>query len=125
MILYAPVPYADCFHQAVECILSEQQSVFVAELEMHVLKCVKDANGNHVCRNARHCRNRDYQLNPHEQRTGLAGRPFCKSIFNFKHRDKAAGVPVVSLFLYLTHVLAALGRHFMLQCRRDSSIVRT
>ena len=34
--------------QAIECILPEQQGAFVRELEAHVLKCVKDANGNHV-----------------------------------------------------------------------------
>lgn len=31
-----------------EFILPEQQGIFVRELEPHVLKCVKDANGNHV-----------------------------------------------------------------------------
>ncbi|KAI6109002.1 ARM repeat-containing protein [Pisolithus croceorrhizus] len=33
---------------AVEFILPEQQGAFVKELDPHVLKCVKDANGNHV-----------------------------------------------------------------------------
>jgi pumilio RNA-binding family len=36
--------------QAVEYILPDQQAAFVRELDAHVLKCVKDANGNHVCR---------------------------------------------------------------------------
>lgn len=31
-----------------EYVLPEQQAVFVKELDAHVLKCVKDANGNHV-----------------------------------------------------------------------------
>jgi hypothetical protein len=35
--------------QAIEYILPEQQIAIVKELEPHVLKCVKDANGNHVC----------------------------------------------------------------------------
>lgn len=35
--------------KAVEFVLPEQQSSFVKELDAHVLKCVKDANGNHVC----------------------------------------------------------------------------
>jgi pumilio RNA-binding family len=35
--------------QAIEYILPEQQIAIVRELEPHVLKCVKDANGNHVC----------------------------------------------------------------------------
>ena len=35
--------------QAVEYILPDQQGAFVKELESHVLKCVKDANGNHGC----------------------------------------------------------------------------
>jgi hypothetical protein len=35
--------------QAIEYILPEQQLAIVRELEPHVLKCVKDANGNHVC----------------------------------------------------------------------------
>jgi pumilio RNA-binding family len=34
--------------QAVEYILPDQQAIFVRELDVHVLKCVKDANGNHV-----------------------------------------------------------------------------
>lgn len=34
--------------QAIEYILPEQQIAIVKELEPHVLKCVKDANGNHV-----------------------------------------------------------------------------
>lgn len=34
--------------KAVEYILPEQQAIIVRELEPHVLKCVKDANGNHV-----------------------------------------------------------------------------
>ncbi|KAF8894634.1 armadillo-type protein [Infundibulicybe gibba] len=34
--------------QAVEYILPDQQGTFVKELDAHVLKCVKDANGNHV-----------------------------------------------------------------------------
>ena len=34
--------------QAIEYILPDQQALFVKELEPHVLKCVKDANGNHV-----------------------------------------------------------------------------
>jgi pumilio RNA-binding family len=34
--------------QAIEYILPEQQIAIVKELEPHLLKCVKDANGNHV-----------------------------------------------------------------------------
>ncbi|KAG6900881.1 hypothetical protein C0993_009999 [Termitomyces sp. T159_Od127] len=34
--------------KAIEFVLPEQQSVFVKELEPQILKCVKDANGNHV-----------------------------------------------------------------------------
>lgn len=34
--------------QAIEYILPDQQAAFVRELDAHVLKCVKDANGNHV-----------------------------------------------------------------------------
>ncbi|KAG1715699.1 hypothetical protein ID866_1462 [Astraeus odoratus] len=33
---------------AIEFILPEQQGAFVKEIDPHVLKCVKDANGNHV-----------------------------------------------------------------------------
>ena len=41
--------------QAVEFILPEQQASFVKELDAHVLKCVKDANGNHVRRRNVRC----------------------------------------------------------------------
>jgi len=34
--------------QAIKYILPNQQIAIVKELEPHVLKCVKDANGNHV-----------------------------------------------------------------------------
>jgi pumilio RNA-binding family len=34
--------------QAVEFILPDQQSTFVRELELHIMRCVKDSNGNHV-----------------------------------------------------------------------------
>lgn len=34
--------------KAVDDITPEEQSVIVRELEPHVLRCVKDANGNHV-----------------------------------------------------------------------------
>lgn len=34
--------------QAIEYILPDQQAAYVRELDAHVLKCVKDANGNHV-----------------------------------------------------------------------------
>lgn len=34
--------------QAIEHILPEQQVLFVQELGPNVLRCVKDANGNHV-----------------------------------------------------------------------------
>lgn len=34
--------------QAVEYILPDQQGTFVKELDAYVLRCVKDANGNHV-----------------------------------------------------------------------------
>ena len=34
--------------KAIEYILPEQQRSFVRELEPHVLRLVKDANGNHV-----------------------------------------------------------------------------
>ena len=34
--------------QAIEYTLPEQQVAIVKELEPHVFKCVKDANGNHV-----------------------------------------------------------------------------
>lgn len=36
--------------QAVEYILPDHQGTFVKELDAHVLRCVKDANGNHVGR---------------------------------------------------------------------------
>ena len=39
-----------------EYILPDQQDAFVKELEPHVLKCVKDANGNHVELFALFCR---------------------------------------------------------------------
>ena len=42
--------------QAIEYILPEQQIAIVRELEPHVLKCVKDANGNHVCPTLSICR---------------------------------------------------------------------
>ncbi|THH10202.1 hypothetical protein EW145_g1509 [Phellinidium pouzarii] len=35
-------------NHAIEYILPDQQASFVKELDAHVLKCVKDANGNHV-----------------------------------------------------------------------------
>ena len=34
--------------QEIEYILPEQQIAIVKELEPHVLKCVKDPNGNHI-----------------------------------------------------------------------------
>jgi hypothetical protein len=34
--------------KAIEVISPEQQAVLVKELEGHVLKCIKDQNGNHV-----------------------------------------------------------------------------
>lgn len=34
--------------KAVDDITPEEQSLIVRELEPHVLRCVKDANGNHV-----------------------------------------------------------------------------
>ncbi|KAJ7910989.1 armadillo-type protein [Mycena leptocephala] len=36
--------------QAIQSILPEQQDSFVRELEPHILRCVKDRNGNHVIR---------------------------------------------------------------------------
>ena len=39
------------FLKAVEYILPEQQASIVKELEAHVMRCVKDANGNHVSDN--------------------------------------------------------------------------
>ena len=36
------------FFQAVECLLPDQQASLVRELDGHVLRCVRDANGNHV-----------------------------------------------------------------------------
>jgi len=36
------------FLQAVECLLPDQQAALVRELDGHVLRCVRDANGNHV-----------------------------------------------------------------------------
>lgn len=38
--------------QALEHILTEQQATLVKELDGHVLKCVKDQNGNHVVQKA-------------------------------------------------------------------------
>jgi hypothetical protein len=35
--------------QAIDYILPEQQIAIVKGLEPHVLKCVKDENGNRVC----------------------------------------------------------------------------
>ena len=37
--------------QAIEHVSPEEQSLFVSELADSVLRCVKDANGNHVCTN--------------------------------------------------------------------------
>ncbi|KNZ71768.1 Pumilio like protein [Termitomyces sp. J132] len=34
--------------KAIEFVLPEQQTTFIKELEPHILKCVKDPNGNHV-----------------------------------------------------------------------------
>jgi pumilio RNA-binding family len=42
--------------QAVEYILPDQQAAFVRELDTHVLKCVKDANGNHVSNSVQYFR---------------------------------------------------------------------
>ena len=36
--------------QAIECVTVEQQAMFVHEIEVDVMRCVKDANGNHVGR---------------------------------------------------------------------------
>lgn len=36
------------FVQAIDGGTPEQQSVIVSELSGHILKCVKDSNGNHV-----------------------------------------------------------------------------
>ena len=36
------------FIQALDCILPEQQTAFVRELEPYFMQCVKDSNGNHV-----------------------------------------------------------------------------
>lgn len=38
----------EMFPKAVDDITPEEQSVIVRELEPHILRCVKDANGNHV-----------------------------------------------------------------------------
>jgi hypothetical protein len=38
--------------KALEHVLIEQQSVLARELDGHVLKCVKDQNGNHVIQKA-------------------------------------------------------------------------
>jgi pumilio RNA-binding family len=49
VILLASVSYRLLIAlQAIEYILPDQQIAIVKELEPHVLKCVKDANGNHV-----------------------------------------------------------------------------
>jgi hypothetical protein len=40
------------FFQALEHVLTEQQATLVKELDGHVLKCVKDQNGNHVIQKA-------------------------------------------------------------------------
>lgn len=42
----------DLTGQALEHILTDQQALLVKELEHHVLKCVKDQNGNHVVQKA-------------------------------------------------------------------------
>ena len=41
-------PYSRGTFKAVDDITPEEQSIIVRELEPHVLRCVKDANGNHV-----------------------------------------------------------------------------
>ncbi|CAG8590302.1 540_t:CDS:2 [Acaulospora colombiana] len=41
-------PLTIIYLQAIECITLQQQSNIVAELNGHILQCVKDANGNHV-----------------------------------------------------------------------------
>ena len=43
-----PLARADAVRQAVETVTPEQQTMIVKELEENVLRCVKDANGNHV-----------------------------------------------------------------------------
>ena len=43
---------ADNFRQALEHVLADQQAELVEELQIDVLKCVKDQNGNHVVQKA-------------------------------------------------------------------------
>ena len=50
ILLTSVLPLLLIVLQAIEYILPEQQIAIVKELEPHVLKCVKDANGNHVRR---------------------------------------------------------------------------
>lgn len=45
---YTAIRIDEVLHKAVDDITPEEQSVLVRELEPHVLRCVKDANGNHV-----------------------------------------------------------------------------
>lgn len=50
---YATVLLQNCTRssdiaQAFECVPADYQAAFVRELEPNLLKCVKDANGNHV-----------------------------------------------------------------------------
>ena len=40
--------YALMYVKAIECALPEQQTSFIKELDPHVHRCVRDANGNHV-----------------------------------------------------------------------------
>jgi len=41
--------------KAVECILPDQQASLVRELEPHIMRCVKDSNGNHVIQKVIEC----------------------------------------------------------------------
>lgn len=47
-----------CFHftvQAIEVVELDQQTQMVAELDGHVMRCVRDQNGNHVVQKCIEC----------------------------------------------------------------------
>lgn len=46
------ISIANKYHQALEHVLADQQAELVEELQVDVLKCVKDQNGNHVVQKA-------------------------------------------------------------------------
>ena len=70
---------AKTYLQALEHVLANQQAELVEELQVDVLKCVKDQNGNHVVQKAiervptEHIQFVIDALKPHAEELGITG----------------------------------------------------